>query len=48
MLQWRYVAGNNWGTCENGTGAIGCGKQVLNDTVGSIIIEFSLQGKYLF
>lgn len=19
VLQWRYVAGNNWGTCENGT-----------------------------
>lgn len=27
VLQWRYVAGNNWGTCENGTGAVGCGPQ---------------------
>lgn len=27
MLQWRYVAGNNWGVCENGTGAVGCGPQ---------------------
>lgn len=27
MLQWRYVAGNNWGTCENGTGMVGCGPQ---------------------
>lgn len=27
ILQWRYIAGNNWGTCENGTGAVGCGPQ---------------------
>lgn len=27
VLQWRYIAGNNWGTCENGTGAVGCGPQ---------------------
>ncbi|XP_064087986.1 uncharacterized protein LOC135202496 [Macrobrachium nipponense] len=27
VLQWRYVAGNNWGVCENGTGMVGCGPQ---------------------
>ncbi|GBP71479.1 hypothetical protein EVAR_103364_1 [Eumeta japonica] len=27
LLQWRYIAGNNWGTCDNGTGAVGCGPQ---------------------
>ncbi|XP_070138792.1 uncharacterized protein [Drosophila bipectinata] len=27
VLQWRYVAGNNWGMCSNGNGAIGCGPQ---------------------
>ncbi|XP_071447948.1 uncharacterized protein [Hetaerina americana] len=27
VLQWRYIAGNNWGTCANGTGAVGCGPQ---------------------
>lgn len=27
VLQWRYVAGNNWGLCEDGTGALGCGPQ---------------------
>lgn len=27
VLQWRYVAGNNWGTCEDGHGAVGCGPQ---------------------
>ncbi|KAK4323853.1 hypothetical protein Pmani_005492 [Petrolisthes manimaculis] len=27
VLQWRYVAGNNWGKCENGTGMVGCGPQ---------------------
>ncbi|CAK1555527.1 unnamed protein product [Leptosia nina] len=32
ILQWRYVAGNNWGVCSNGTQAIGCGNQ---ETFGS-------------
>lgn len=27
ILQWSYVAGNNWGTCENGTSGLGCGPQ---------------------
>ncbi|XP_031363886.1 uncharacterized protein LOC102674862 isoform X1 [Apis dorsata] len=27
VFQWRYVAGNNWGDCGNGTGAVGCGPQ---------------------
>lgn len=27
VLQWRYVAGNNWGMCTNGTGRVGCGSQ---------------------
>lgn len=27
VIQWRYVAGNNWGMCEDGTGAVGCGPQ---------------------
>ncbi|XP_005191030.1 uncharacterized protein LOC101894235 [Musca domestica] len=27
VLQWRYVAGNNWGICPDGTGAVGCGEQ---------------------
>ena len=27
VLQWRYVAGNSWGRCDNGTEAIGCGAQ---------------------
>ncbi|XP_072934233.1 uncharacterized protein [Epargyreus clarus] len=27
VLQWRYIAGNNWGTCPDGTGAVGCGPQ---------------------
>ena len=28
VLQWRYVAGNSWGQCSNGTESIGCGAQV--------------------
>ncbi|VVC94563.1 uncharacterized protein LOC126973912 [Leptidea sinapis] len=27
VLQWRYVAGNNWGICEDGRGELGCGDQ---------------------
>ncbi|KOB64570.1 Eukaryotic translation initiation factor 3 subunit A [Operophtera brumata] len=27
VMQWRYIAGNNWGACENGTEAVGCGPQ---------------------
>lgn len=27
VLQWTYVAGNNWGDCGNGTGKLGCGPQ---------------------
>ncbi|XP_068617830.1 uncharacterized protein [Battus philenor] len=27
VLQWQYVAGNNWGTCNNRTQGLGCGKQ---------------------
>ncbi|CAK1555526.1 unnamed protein product [Leptosia nina] len=32
VLQWRYVAGNNWGHCDDGTDGMGCGKQ---ETFGS-------------
>lgn len=27
VLQWRYVAGNNWGICPDGKVALGCGPQ---------------------
>jgi len=27
ILQWTYKAGNNWGLCDDGTGAVGCGPQ---------------------
>ncbi|KAL1454433.1 hypothetical protein WDU94_010691 [Cyamophila willieti] len=27
VIQWKYIAGNNWGMCPNGTGAVGCGPQ---------------------
>ena len=26
-LKWTYVCGNNWGYCEDGTQAVGCGPQ---------------------
>lgn len=27
VLQWTYVAGNNWGVCPDGPGRVGCGPQ---------------------
>ena len=27
ILQWTYTAGNNWGWCGDGSGALGCGHQ---------------------
>ncbi|CAL4189253.1 unnamed protein product [Meganyctiphanes norvegica] len=27
VMQWTYTAGNNWGWCGDGTGALGCGPQ---------------------
>ncbi|XP_037050297.1 uncharacterized protein LOC119084423 isoform X1 [Bradysia coprophila] len=27
VIQWNYRAGNDWGLCPNGTGALGCGPQ---------------------
>lgn len=26
VIQWTYLTGNMWGTCPNGTEAVGCGK----------------------
>ncbi|XP_055907060.1 uncharacterized protein LOC129942229 [Eupeodes corollae] len=27
VLRWTYLTANSWGTCDDGTGAIGCGPQ---------------------
>ncbi|KAH8417173.1 hypothetical protein KR222_005894 [Zaprionus bogoriensis] len=27
VLRWTYTAGNNWGVCDDGSGAMGCGAQ---------------------
>lgn len=27
VLQWKYIAGNNWGSCGDGHEAVGCGPQ---------------------
>lgn len=27
ILQWTYFTGNMWGTCANGTEAVGCGNK---------------------
>ncbi|XP_038222659.1 uncharacterized protein LOC119840219 [Zerene cesonia] len=39
ILQWRYVAGNNWGNCGNGTSGLGCGDQENFLACSDITIE---------
>lgn len=39
VLQWRYVAGNNWGVCEDGSEGLGCGKQETFGACSDITIK---------
>ncbi|XP_022196376.2 uncharacterized protein LOC111053758 [Nilaparvata lugens] len=39
VLQWRYVAGNNWGRCPNGTEMVGCGPQEEFRACADVSIE---------
>ncbi|CAL4241686.1 unnamed protein product [Meganyctiphanes norvegica] len=58
VLQWRYVAGNNWGICEDGTGALGCGPQeefracadiaISNNNMGTRDISTNTHPKNIF
>jgi len=36
VLQWNYIAGNNWGFCSDGTGSLGCGPQETYRTCSDI------------
>ncbi|XP_049782471.1 uncharacterized protein LOC126184141 [Schistocerca cancellata] len=38
VLQWTYVAGNNWGVCDDGTQGLGCGPQETFRTCTDIAI----------
>ncbi|XP_011305712.1 uncharacterized protein [Fopius arisanus] len=38
-LRWHYTTGNNWGICENGNGALGCGAQENFRTCSDIAIH---------
>ncbi|KAG7167886.1 hypothetical protein Hamer_G021769, partial [Homarus americanus] len=44
MFTWRYVAGNNWGICENGTGMVGCGPQEEFRACADVAISSQLTG----
>merc|ERR1719239_790181 len=35
ILQWTYTAGNDWGTCENGTQAVGSGAGSTSGRAGA-------------
>ncbi|XP_035893117.1 uncharacterized protein LOC118503682 [Anopheles stephensi] len=38
IFRWTYVAGNNWGYCDDGTGKLGCGPQETFKTCSDIRI----------
>lgn len=39
VLRWEYVAANNWGICEDGSGKLGCGPQETFKTCSDISIS---------
>ncbi len=39
VIQWRYYTGNQWGTCPDGSGAIGCGDQAEFRNCADVTIE---------
>ncbi|XP_060650170.1 uncharacterized protein LOC132787255 [Drosophila nasuta] len=43
VLRWTYTAGNNWGVCEDGSGAMGCGAQENFKNCADISILSSLR-----
>lgn len=45
VIQWRYIAGNNWGTCPDGSGAVGCGPQEEFRACADIAIGTSAPGR---
>lgn len=39
VLQWRYLAANNWGRCDDGSEAVGCGPQEEFRACADVAIE---------
>ncbi|XP_074093831.1 uncharacterized protein LOC141524055 [Cotesia typhae] len=44
VIQWNYLTGNMWGTCENGTEAVGCGKPETFRNCADVNIVTSTSG----
>lgn len=42
ILRWNYRAGNNWGTCQDGTEGMGCGPQELYRNCADISIGYQI------
>jgi len=38
IIQWTYIAGNNWGVCPDGKGRLGCGPQEHFRTCADVTI----------
>ncbi|KAL5274197.1 hypothetical protein ACFFRR_000768 [Megaselia abdita] len=38
VIRWTYTAGNNWGICADGSGAVGCGPQETYRNCGDVSI----------
>lgn len=47
VLRWNYRAGNNWGTCTDGTEATGCGPQELYRNCADISIGYTFNQQFL-
>ncbi|XP_013179785.1 PREDICTED: uncharacterized protein LOC106126603 [Papilio xuthus] len=43
VLQWQYIAGNNWGVCKNGTTGLGCGNQEQFGACSDISISVPME-----
>lgn len=44
VIQWNYYTGNMWGTCDNGTEAVGCGKPETFKNCADVNIVTSSSG----
>lgn len=39
ILRWHWTAANNWGTCEDGTEAVGCGYQEVYRNCADVSVK---------
>lgn len=47
VIRWNYVTGNQWGTCSDGQGAIGCGNQETFRSCSDVTIQDTVEKENL-